>query len=337
MKRAILLSMLVVFSLAAYSTIWFVSPDGDDQNSGESWGQAFRTLRRGIYFIEEGDSLYCMQGAYYVHEIQIPAGVHVLGGFDGTELSYLERDYVNNKTVIDMDSDESSVVRNYGNIDGFYIQYGGTIINSGALQHCYIHSNKSGNSIVYNNSIIRNCGIYNNRFSGNDVYFFGSSALESNGGIVENCLIYANQTNGLRIEDDTEIRYVTSVGNLGRGLYLNGLDVTITNSIFANNDDDDIYGEYGNVNNCCYLTGTVSNGMNNVIADPLLVNIQGESDTWNLRLQPNSPCIDTGVIVEGVTVDIAGITRPFGNGVDMGAYEYYYETAVNQAGWMCYQ
>ena len=40
-----------------------------------------------------------------------------------------------------------------------------------------------------------------------------------------------------------------------------------------------------------------------------------------LRLQPGSPCIDAGTTVGAPATDIMGISRPQGNGVDMGAYE----------------
>jgi hypothetical protein len=39
-------------------------------------------------------------------------------------------------------------------------------------------------------------------------------------------------------------------------------------------------------------------------------------------LRPDSPAVDTGRFVSGVTADIRGVTRPQGEAYDVGAYEY---------------
>jgi parallel beta helix pectate lyase-like protein/dockerin type I repeat protein len=51
----------------------------------------------------------------------------------------------------------------------------------------------------------------------------------------------------------------------------------------------------------------------------------------DLRLSPLSPCIDTGTAVDAPETDIAGLKRPLGLGVDMGAYEFV-DTDVNGDG-----
>ena len=51
---------------------------------------------------------------------------------------------------------------------------------------------------------------------------------------------------------------------------------------------------------------------------------------WELdfHLQGESPCIDSGSAAEAPTTDLEGTTRPQGNGVDMGCYEYQLNTSV---------
>ncbi|MGA1865102.1 MAG: right-handed parallel beta-helix repeat-containing protein, partial [bacterium] len=66
-------------------------------------------------------------------------------------------------------------------------------------------------------------------------------------------------------------------------------------------------------------------GTGNINEDPLFIN----PGKWNLRLQYNSPCIDTGDPNDLLTEDIEGILRPEdgdcdGNSIcDMGAYEFW--------------
>ena len=54
--------------------------------------------------------------------------------------------------------------------------------------------------------------------------------------------------------------------------------------------------------------------------DPQVYSINGDFD---LRLKSNSPLIDAGYNVgELVMDDFDGATRPFGDGYDIGAYEF---------------
>lgn len=340
MRKKLLLIMVLVCTFLAYSKIWFVSMDGDDQNSGESWEHSFRNIRRACYYVENNDSIYVMAGTYFESDLKIPSFIHVLGGFDGTEHSYLERDFINNKTCIDMDGNLDLSITNTGNLDGFYIQNGGSILNLGSMQNCRICFNIMKEPYVVRNrygGIVRGCHIYNNKKRSGYYHSF-SSALLCKRSIVENCLIYSNDANGICAGDGTEVRYVTSVGNEWHGIIGGSSGSTVSNSIFVNNHTEDIdFSSDGTVDHCCYQIGTIENGFDNMVADPLFLNVQGKYDTWDLHLQSNSPCIDAGVPVENITLDIAGISRPFGAGVDMGAYEYYFETAVPGTQWMCFQ
>lgn len=85
----------------------------------------------------------------------------------------------------------------------------------------------------------------------------------------------------------------------------NGIDLRVDYNLFHNNETD-----------ICATTAVPPHA--NVFANPLFV----DANAGNYQLQAASPAIDAGVnSPEAPTTDILGVSRPQGNGVDMGAYE----------------
>jgi parallel beta-helix repeat protein len=60
-------------------------------------------------------------------------------------------------------------------------------------------------------------------------------------------------------------------------------------------------------------------GEGNISADPLFHTPQN----GDYRLQEHSPCVDTGALIGAPGKDINGISRPRGEGYDMGAHEFF--------------
>ena len=74
-----------------------------------------------------------------------------------------------------------------------------------------------------------------------------------------------------------------------------------------------------------------TNGVGNITNEPFFLNLSAS----NLRLQTNSPCINTGtnVYVSG-SFDLDGRTRIVGNRVDMGTYEFQSAGIGEFTGWL---
>ena len=116
----------------------------------------------------------------------------------------------------------------------------------------------------------------------------------------------------------------------GGGMYAS--NVTTHNNIIWGNESDDglqVGGRGTTVSYSCIQDWTLGDE-GNISADPLFV----DAASGDFRLRPDSPCIDTGGFVDGVTDDYYGNPRPVdgdglstgttgdGSDYDMGAYEF---------------
>ena len=59
-------------------------------------------------------------------------------------------------------------------------------------------------------------------------------------------------------------------------------------------------------------------GTGNTSNDPKFI----DEKSGNFRLQPDSPLIDKGKLLDGVKFDFDGNRRPLGKSIDMGAFEF---------------
>lgn len=215
-------------------------------------------------------------------------------------------------------------------LSGNYANNGGGIYNAGALT--------ISNSTLSNNSAYTSAGILNafaTTASASNITLSGNSATTTGGGIFNYHSAFAiinstfsgnSATNGGAIYDEGS----------GGG----GLEVAVTNTIFANSTSGSCYG--GSVtdggynlsdDHTCGFTGTGANGDTlgdgvNPLLDPSGLQNNG-GPTQTIALQSTSPAIDA--IPHGNAncpgIDQRGLPRPDpedgANGAcDVGAYEY---------------
>jgi hypothetical protein len=192
---------------------------------------------------------------------------------------------------------------------------GGGAVNS-SLNKCTL----TGNSANYGGGTyyctLNNCTLTGNWAISSDYYFgydpgFGGGAY---GSTLNNCVLTGN-----------------SASDSGGG----ACDGTLNNCIVyfntATNGANYYQDQYGGVLNYCCTTPMPTNGIGNITNAPLFVNYAG----GNLRLQSNSPCINSGnnAYVVGST-DLDGHPRIVGGTVDIGAYEYQTPTSIISYAWL---
>ncbi len=186
----------------------------------------------------------------------------------------------------------------------------------------------------------------------------GNSAEMRGGGIscswfssptMNNCIISGNSAEaggGVFCNGASSPRFTncTISGNSAGGVLCHTASAEITNCIvWGNLMNPAIVSSTLQISFSCIEGEDVWPGEGNINTDPLRVN-EGDFDfnRWkmvtigeqeykvpdfivdpgNYRLQAGSPCIDTGTDMEDLSTDIEGNSRPCGEALDMGAYEF---------------
>ena len=122
---------------------------------------------------------------------------------------------------------------------------------------------------------------------------------------------------GVRFHNSTNVMlYCTIADNEVAGVYCTGsAGVSMSNCIVWGHSWREVSSDQSV--NCCDIRGGYSTGAGNITNDPAFVN----PGALDYQLSDISPCIDTGVCV-GIDYDCIGETRPYGDGCDIGAYEW---------------
>ncbi len=133
------LALLTLFllTLPAQAAVWYVDRDAPSGGDGRSWGdlQSAVNAATPLYMqcFAPLDQIWVAEGTYYLSStITVGKVVTILGGFDGTETSSGQRDWLNNVTVIDgNDMVRCFTITNLCEINGFTIRDGWAASNSG--------------------------------------------------------------------------------------------------------------------------------------------------------------------------------------------------------------
>jgi hypothetical protein len=155
----------------------------------------------------------------------------------------------------------------------------------------------------------------------------GNTNLGSIYSTLNNCVVSGNTGGGA---SGSTLNNCTVTGNSGWGASsatLNNCSVYFNSGLIGGN-----YDPSSTLNYCC-TTPMPTNGVANITNAPLFMDYA----RGNLRLQSNSPCINSGnnAYIVGST-DLDGNPRIVGGTVDIGAYEYQTPTSVISYAWLQY-
>ncbi len=196
----------------------------------------------------------------------------------------------------------SSVTLNNCELTANSAVYSGGGAYLGYLANCTIVGNSAefGGGAILNYEYVANCVIQQNRaIRGGGIY----------GGTLANCTIVGNSA------------------DFAGGTYLGVLNncIVISNNAAVGENYLDTTMYYS----CTAPVPT--NGIGNIDVDPLFADLLGD----NLRLQPDSPCINSGFDSNaGGDPDLDGNPRIAGGTVDMGAYEFQSAASTISYAWL---
>jgi len=293
MKTLKLVGVLsVLFAINSVATTFYVSPTGNDANSGVTWNSAVATIGRGISLAQQTNDVVLVTNGTYVVTTQINLIKPItLKSVNGASVTIIDGNYPNttNRVIFMYSAAPRAVVDgftirngygkqvgykgNYHNGGGIRIEYGGIVRN------CIIKDNYSeycgGGIYLHHGGNVYNCTIVNNnaKEQGGGIHCFDVA-----GGQIRNCVVYFNSAS--------------------------------SNVNWGNNGHP--------IANTCTTPDTKKVNAYNIYVDPQFVS------STDYRLKSTSPCINIGYNMTWMTnaTDIDGSARIIGNIVDIGVHEY---------------
>lgn len=155
-----------------YADMYVDGTSGSDANSGTSWAEAKQTIQAAVDAAVAGNEIWVRGGTYLLSsELSVDKLVFIYGGFVGTEIQRVSRNWQTNPTTID-GQDSVRCIDLTTDADGAILD-GFTITNGNS-------TNAGGVLVSASNSTISNCIIDSNYSSGNGggVYFTTNATIQ---------------------------------------------------------------------------------------------------------------------------------------------------------------
>ena len=338
----VLLLALMLALTSARGATNYVSLVGAHLPPFDTWGNAATNIQAAVDLANAGDVVLVGPGSY-------GSGSSAIAGLP-TRLVV-----TNQIQVIGVDGSESTEIistpqlgergiylRNGAMVRGLSVRhfYGGGVesstgchVNECLIEHCEQSSGGRYHKTMFRfcpsgavkNADLDLCQLYYNfaGYSGGGAnncnstgcIFYGNVSERTaamDWGTATNCLFEANT--GLTVVGSAKLVNCTVVRNhLPFSFFAAVHDCDVTNSIIYHNTSIATNPNYEQSRISTSCTFPPAEGLGNISADPRLSSMIGPS------LLKSSPCIDSGSVVDGVTVDLQGDPR---NVPDMGCDEY---------------
>ncbi len=230
MRKSILLTTLafLAFGSAGYAAKWYVKQNASGSANGSDWSNAFTDLQAALSVATYGDTVFVASGTYKPsvaadgsspnsrdRAFVIPGGIHIFGGFTGTESNLAERNrdsatlHGTNATILSGDigaigdSTDNTYhvviaadVSNF-TLDGFTIM-NGNANGTGTLTVRTLPIERRGGGAIYNDEadgMYRNLVIKNNTAYSDNDEFGGGGGVYNNQGTPQfnNCTFLSNR------------------------------------------------------------------------------------------------------------------------------------------------
>ncbi|MVW60531.1 DUF1565 domain-containing protein [Massilia sp. NEAU-DD11] len=354
-------ALLAVGGSALAATNIYVSPTGSDSNPGTQ-AAPVKTITRADALASAGSTVHVAAGTYYVSAPSLSSAGIVTrkSGTSSARIRFVSDVKWGAKIVVSGTGITWDSRGNYVDIDGFQITGSGRhgLLASGAyltFKNNYIHDltvsggcNGSGGAaidtygpvgnVLIDRNVVRNIGY---RYIGacntiQGIYIANANNVVTNNIVSGVAMAGIQQWHGATastIVNNTSFHNKIGI-LLGQGDA--GTTTGSANNYVANNIvyDNVAYGviEMGKMggnnryaNNLVARSGTswkVKGSVSGSISsDPLFRNYLANG-TGDYRVYSSSPAIDRGTSTKAPTIDFAGVARPRGAAVDVGAYEY---------------
>jgi hypothetical protein len=304
-----------------------------------SWATAATNIQDAVDVALPGATILVTNGVYAPVTVNTPLTLQSVHGPAFTVIDGLGTNqclYLTNDAVMVGFTLTNGVADNGG---GVYCES-----TSGVLSNCVLSGNSAMDGGGAYGGTLNNCTLTGNSGSGassctlNNCTLTGNSAFQGGGaygGTLNNCTLSGNSApdgEGGGAADST-LNNCTLTGNSageGGGAEWSTLNNCIVYFNSCPNGGNCNYDASSTLNYCC-TTPMPTNGVGIITNPPLFVDYTG----GNLRLQSNSPCINSGnnAYVVGST-DLDGNPRIVGGTVDIGAYEYQTSTSIISYAWL---
>ena len=340
-----------MYTRAVKKRVFYVDANATGADDGSSWENAFTDLQdaldeaHGCY----GSEIWVARGTYkpdnYMCEaipgvpqsktFRIMDGVMMYGGFDGTESTRSERDWINNETILSGDLDNDGIldddnvwhvvrptdsdISRTGGIDGFtvtggyadgfgsngsgggiFLHAGGATHKSPTIANCKIVDNYAdvsgaGMFIEQGDPTVTNCS-----FTGNWAVWGGGMYNFNSSPTVTGCIFTSN-----------------SAHFDGGGMYnVDNSDPTVSNCTFIGNSVNSLGGGISNNNSNPSVTGCTFSG-NAALAGGGMCNFEGNSTVTGCTFIGNSTEYGGGIYNGGGSPTVTGCIF-IGNSADYG-------------------